>query len=592
MILNIIVILLVLGIGYAWMVRGMFNSLIHFLCAVAAGAIAFAFWERLSLMLIEASPEKGFLSFLEGVAWGISLIVPFVISFLLLRLASDKLVSNNIKNNTIVDYAGGAIFGVGTGVLSAGILVIGMGTMRLSTEFLGYQPLWYSTDRAAADGALVRSDSLWIPVDKLTAMTYGYLSNGTMSTGEPLAKWYPELELVGFSTRVSPGNGGGRNAINPDDFKLLSIYTVGNVDGSESVRDLLKGADTKAQTYQDINSENVDNGYIAGYVVEFQAGAKERGKKGGQIIYSNGQYRLLVENEETGKTQTVFPVAMISESSTTGAYGRWKFDSPDIFITSVGGSSRNTVGFEFVIPKGFTPIGFFAKNIRVGAESFPKPVAYANTAARDRLVRTGSILKGEADTRELDNSNSIRLDTETSTGLISSSPRIGEILSLTAAKRDFSVSDQNELIDGEGIYDIKTVGRQNAPSGRKLRVERYEVSRGQALVFVDIGPESEIGLFSEPFSLAPFDAPLLLIDTNGNEYEAVGFEYTDSKQYHARLTRGSTLTGIQDTPSLSRSRSDQELRLIFIVTSGVKISNFSVGDTGVAQFVPPFDPAG
>lgn len=590
MIMNILVILLVLGLTYAWMVRGVFNALIHFLCAIAAGAIAFGFWEMLSMMLVDLSPERGFFSFLEGIARGVSLIVPFVVVFILLRVITDKLVPANIRNSTVIDYAGGGICGLGTGLLTTGILVLGIGSMRLPTSFLGYQPVWYSADRATGAGALVRTDKLWIPVDKLTSMMYAQLSIGTMSTNEPLAKWYPELELVGFSARLSPGEGAGRNAMNSEDFKVKSTYTVGNPNGSDSISDLLiDSRDDKSQRYVDINSEPVSNGYLAGFVIEFEPGAKERGKKGGQLVVSNGHFRLLVD-DGSGNTMSVFPVATISESSKADEFGRWRFDAKDVFITSVGGKSRVSMAFEFVIPQGYTPISLFVKNVRVNTDSLPDAVEYTDSRQRDKIVRSGSILKGESAARKLNTANVIRYDATQRDSIARMSVATGQIISSQVAKRSLTLSEGNEVVDGEGIFDMKTeAGRRNAPTSKKLRVEKYSLSAGQRLIRIDVGLESEIGFFSEAAREAPLDAPLLLIDDKGNEYEAIGFEYTDSKIYHARFTRGSTLSGIQDTPDLSQSRDDQNLQLLFVITRGAQIAHFTIGDVAVARFTPPID---
>ncbi len=591
MILNIIVVIFVLGVGYAWMIRGMFNAFIHLLCAIAAGAIAFAFWEMLAIKLIELSPERGFFSFLEGISWGVALVVPFVIVFLLLRVLTDKLIPSNIRNATVIDYAGGGICGLATGVLCAGILVLGIQSMRLPTDFLGYQPLAYSEDRAKGDGSLVRADTLWIPVDQLTAMAYQQLSIGTMSTGEPLAKWYPELELVGTASRISPKNGSGRNAITPDDFTIKSTYIVGDPKGTESLADLLVDArEDRPQKYIDIDSETVSKGYLAGYVVEFQPGAKERGKKGGQLVVSNGQFRLLVE-DDAGNTKTVFPIATISESSKPDEYGRWRFDSKDVFITSVGGKSRVPMAFEFVVPQGFSPVAFYAKNIRVMADALPEPIEFSSPSQRDGLVRSGAILKGESfATRKLITTNTLTYDPTGQPSLVSKSTKLSKMMSTQVARRGFTLNEKNEVVDGEGEWLVKTeVGRKNAPTGKSLRVERYTVDRGQVLIRVKVGPESEIGLLSEASRDAPLDQPLLLIDDKGNEYEAVGFEYVDAEIFHARLTRGSTLTGVQDIPGLSRSRDDQDLTLLFVVTEGIKITHYTIGDVAIAEFVPPFD---
>jgi hypothetical protein len=589
-ILNFIVIIFVLGIGYAWMVRGMFNSMLHLLCVIGAGAIAFAFWEPLAIVLINASPKRGFFSFLEGIAYGVALVVPFILMLLLLRFLADKLIPGNIRNLVIIDYAGGGICGLGTGIITAGILVIGLGTMRLPSNFLGYQPLWYSADRAIGAGALVRSDKLWVPVDSLTAQLYERLSIGVMSTSEPLAKWYPELELVGFSTRISQGDGSGRNAIRPDDFKVKSSYIVGNPAGTDSLADLLKDStNPETQKYIDINSEPVSKGYLAGYVIDFEPGAKERGKKGGQLVISNGQIRLLVGDSD-GNTRSVFPLATISESASPNEYGRWRFDAKDVFITSVGGKSKVQMAFEFAVPQGYEPIALFVKNNRVNLDALPKAINYSSPSQRDRLVRTGSILKGETVTRKFDTSKTVTYDPKTTPRMVRPTTKVGELMSTQAAKRGFTLNEANHVVDGDGTYDVKTeVGRRNAPTSKKLRIEQYALGSGQALIRVNVGPESPFGFLSDAARDAELDAPLLLIDTKGNEYEAIGYEYKDSKIYTARFTRGATLTGIQDTPDLSRSRDDQKLSLLFVVTDRVQISQFVIGDIAIVRFVPPLE---
>jgi hypothetical protein len=595
MYMNIAVLIFVLSIGYAWMIRGVFNALIHLLCALAAGAIAFAVWEPLALMLIEMSPERGFLSLLEKVAWGVSLVVPFVVIFIILRTLTDKLISNNIRNSPVIDYIGGGACGLATGIICAGILVIGIGTMRVPTNFLGYQPMGYSDDRTTGGGSIVRGDKLWIPVDTITAKIYNTLSIGTMSSNEPLAKWYPELELVGITSRISPSNGSGRNAISPDDFKIKATYFVGDPKATLPVNELLKDlTNDRTQKYVDVENEPVSKGYLAGYVVEFEPGAKERGEKGGQLVVSNGQYRLLISDDD-GNTNSVFPVAVISESSEPDQYGRWRFDTPDVFITSVGGKSRVLMAFEYVIPEGFTPVAFQAKNIRVLTDTFPEPIKFAMPIQRDLLVRSGSLLRGESFTkRVLDTTNTITYDPtkRPSSGfsLIQKTIKVGEMMSTQVARRGFTIDEKNLVVDGEGEWLVKTeVGRKNAPMGKSLRVEKYAVAPGQSLIRVNVGPESVFGLLSDPAREAPLDQPILLIDESGNEYEAIGFEYTDSEIFHARLTRGSTVNGIQDVPSITRSRSDQKLQLLFVVTRGVKITHFVIGDVAIAEFSPPVE---
>lgn len=588
MFMNLLVVAFVLIIAYAWMVRGVFSAMLHAISALVAGVIAFAVWEPLSLMLIGMSPDRGFLSFLESVAWGVSLVVPFSLAFLFLRLVSDKVVPNNIKNNTMVDYAGGGIFGLATGVISMGILVIGIGNMRVATDFLGYQPLWYSPDRQTGAGSLVKSDSLWIPVDKIVANLYGHLSSGSMSSPQPLGYWYPELELTGFASRLSPGDGAGRNAIQPEDFRVRSVYTIGT-DAASKVQDLLTIGEGGTQRYVDIDNNPVTSGTLMGYVIEFEPGAKERGKRGaGQLVISNGQVRLLAE-DGNGNTKTIFPVAVVSESNKPAQYGRWLFDADGVFITSTGGTSKVPMGFEFIVPQGYTPVSLIIKNVRVRTQNLPDPVSYASVSRRDLAIKSGSILEGKEAAIEYNESTAININTSNDVSAIDNSLRLMDVVGSVAVKRNFTVSEDNEIVGGQGSFDVKLeVGRNNTPNSKKLRVERYAVGDGQAMIRLDVSSGMPFGLLSNAARTAPLDKPLKLIDQRGNVYEAIGYEYKDRELMTLRYTRGSTLSGIEDTPTLSTTRDDQQLRIMFIITKGVKITKFAIGDTVVARFDPPY----
>jgi hypothetical protein len=591
MILNLIVVVLVLVIAGAWMFRGAFNSFIHMLCTIVAGAVALALWEKLAVMLVGMSPERGFFSFLEGMSWGIALIVPFVITLIVLRVITDKVIDANIKNYDIVNYIFGGLFGLKSAIITAGILVIAIGSMRLPSDFLGYQPIYYSEDRATGQGSLVRNDKLWVPVDWAISVGYGKLSEGTMSTSEPLAKWYPDLELAGFANRISAGNGGARTAYTDDAFSLKSSYTLG-ADGSIAVNDLLKDErDSLAQKYVDINNEKPTKGYIAGYIIDFKSNARERGDSGGQVMISNGQIRMLAQDSD-GETITIHPLATISESR-DGPDGRWRFDSNDVFINSVGGRTTVTMGFEFLVPDGYTPLGLYVKGVRVMLDDIPEPRALSSVADRDRRIRSGSLLKGEqgATKKSYDMENVQIVDGSAAAASgVNVSVSVGEVMSTTAAKSSgLTLIDGNTIGDGEGKLDPDTqLGRKNTPTDRKLRVDKFALGANQQLIQIDVSPDQPGSLLGDAARLAETDVPLMLIDSEGDEYEAVGFVYEDDTIMHIRYTNGSTLSGLDDVPALSTSRiGEQQLRLLFIVTQGVDIEYFVIGDDAIIRFNPP-----
>ncbi len=582
MFMNIIVIIFVLGIGYTWMTRGVFNSMLHALCVFFAGAIAFAVWEPLAMIFLGLSD----MPLVEAIAWGVSLILPFVIMMIVFRVITDKVVKANIRSATAVDYAGGALFGLISSGLTAGILVIAIGYMRLPSTFLGYQPVAYSTERSGA-GSLVASSKLWLPVDSLTAMVYSNLSEGSMSSAQSLKTWYPDLTLTGYAARINPGEGAARNAITEDAFSVVSSYTVGTPTDAMSLS-------VGDHSFVDINGKVITPqmaGYVAGYVVEFGPKAKEKGSKGGQVVVSNGQIRLLTEKND-GTTSTIFPIAAISESSKQGQYGRWLFDSEDLFITSSGAKSRIPMGFEFFVPADETPIALYVKNIRVPVSSINATNEFATASARESQIRSGALLTGEQVKREFELTEAITLGSDQR--IVKYSESIGTVMpSQLVKQRGLSINDDNEITEGSGKFISEEIGRKNTPQTKSLRVEKFTFGNSQRMIQVQVGSGIEGGFLSEAAKIAEADQPFILVDTDGNEYEAVGYisdeEGTDI--YEIRYTPGSTLSGFNEPglPNISQSKDGQKLTLIFLVSTRVEIQYFTIGDVVQMVFDPPLE---
>lgn len=600
MIFNLIVVALVLGLAYAWMVRGFFNAFIHLLCVLVSGALAFAVWEPLSLLILRVSPSDGFLRFIESAAWGMGLLLPFVVFLLLTRVISDKIVRANIRNSTPADYAGGAVCGLAVGVLTTGVFVIGVQSLRLPTNFLGYRPAWYSEDRAAGAGSIVYNTRLWIPADRIAAGVYRNLSEGSMSSEQSLATWYPDLEIAGFATRISPGDGAGRNIIKPDEFRITKTYTVGAPDRPMEANELLAFAgSTTPQRYVGARAERPGRGYLMGLVIEFGPEAKERGDRGGQVIVSNGQVHLIARNTNTGETTTVFPIAAISEGADAdGRIGRWMFDANDVFISSVGGQSQTTFGFEFLIPEGHEPIGLSVRQARKLLADAPDPVVLDSTEQRDRQVASGQILRTDRVRRELDESNAAVINpgdasvgTENDTG-VRISASLGEMVASQTARSRVTLNNDNQITDGQGRFAEYETGRQNVSTGRGMRVDSFALGRNQTMVQINVSAGMPAGFLSEAGRLAPTNQSITLIDTAGNEYQAIGYTYTDRELFEVRYTPGSTLGGISDTPPISTARDDQKLVLLFIVTTGVDIEKLAVGNVVLARFEPPMTARG
>ena len=335
--------------------------------------------------------------------------------------------------------------------------------------------------------------------------------------------------------------------------------------------------------------------YLAGYVAEFGPQAKERGDGGGQVVVSNGQVSLLAEHPETGETRVIFPLATISESDQPGRYGRWVYDAKDVFIISTGGKSSVPMAFEFLVPADFEPRAVYVRQIRVPVSEFgDEPRAFADAAARDSAVPDGALLTGGQEEIEYDRSGAVAVDStdRARSAVISETSSLGTMFSSQSGKqRGLDINPENQIVGGEVTLREEEVGR-SAVSGRSLRVEEFLIGRGQSMVQLKVGDAREGiivgGLLDEAAKNLGVDEPLALIDSNGDRYEAIGYVYEEEDaDFMLRYTPGSTLTGIQDLPPISRSKTGQDLELLFLVTRGVEIESFAVGDTALMTFEPP-----
>ncbi|MBX3317489.1 MAG: hypothetical protein KF902_11575 [Phycisphaeraceae bacterium] len=581
--MNIFAILVIGGIAYLWMTRGFFSAMLHMACTLVAGAIAFAFWEPLSLLILEKSPQSGFLSFLRDSAWAIGLIVPFAASLALLRAAVDKALPLNAQTESLVNYLGGGFCGVVSGGITAGIIVLAIGMLRMDSNFWGYQSL-----RVGGRGSIETGTKLIVPVDRFVAGMYGRLSETSLATSEPLTKWYPDFADVPASMRMSNGDGKDRNTLSPKDVTVYSRYSLGKDRQGGSLTDLLRDAwnPGSSQMVFDPNGEAFpSDSHIEGFVIQLSAGARE---KHGQIVVGNAQVRLLVEdarNPDDVKHKTLYPIAVATRAAANELlFGRFRLDS-QVFIAPSGAGADTRMAFEFVIPSGHQPLALYVKNARVK----PTPIvqSFKSPEERDMAVQNGSVF-----------------GTEVQPALVAR-PTIPTIGQPTQTPQDFGIQLNNTLghtiqkggerglqldglviIDGEARFAPNEM-RRSGEIARELRVDTFMTTQDTAIVKIDVGASSASSILGMTRALAESVVPPFIVDTNGTRYEAVGFVYEDRDIVVIRFTPGRPIRGLTELPTrLSRSRTDQKCTLIFRVNAGVSVAKFMLGEETVTEFGP------
>ncbi len=148
------------------------------------------------------------------------------------------------------------------------------------------------------------------------------------------------------------------------------------------------------------------------------------------------------------------------------------------------------------------------------------------------------------------------------------------------------LDDDNIIINGETTLTPEMTNRQGIEG--TLMINQFAVTSDTVIVMVHVGASSKMSLLGRASAAAQRILPPQLVDTNGVVYEPVGFIYKDSTQVRIRFTPGEPIRALSQLPTLSPSRPDQDMHLVFRVSLGVTISRYQIGNKGVAIYNPPF----
>ena len=311
-------------------------------------------------------------------------------------------------------------------------------------------------------------------------------------------------------------------------------------------------------------------------------------EQNGQVIMGNGQARLLMTGPDG--SEVAHPVAIISQARSSDAelYGRFMYDSEELFVASVGGASRATMGFEFVVPQGYEPEAIVIKNTRVMLDETEQN--FSDPTARFAALNSGSLVGGSAVTDlDLDDVSTVEVDPNAgfrSLRPIIVSERIGYSFEVRQ-KGSLELNEENAILRGSQQFNPGDLDARGL--NQKVTVDSFATAPDVQIVRVNVSRESPASLLGPAGRLASRVLPPQLIDTNNQAYPAVGFIYEDNSIVEISYDPASSIRGLQQVPTVSSSRSDQKLELVFRVSKGVDIRYFSVGGKVIAEFDPPVE---
>lgn len=588
--------LAILILAWVWGSRGFFSALIHLMCVIIAGAIAFGLWETIAYALLDAAGTR---KWVIDCAWGVSLAIPFAVILAVLRVAIDKALPFNTDLDGASNLIGGITCGVASGVLSVGILTISITNLRQSSDSFENDMVDYETN-----GSIVKKTDFTTLYPRIAGGFYSFLSQNSLRTSSPMAVWRPDVAYEGSMLRTSFNNSTARFALPPSSVSVDKRYTVGLKSTNLEVKTLL----SQSQTVTDFTGEpigaNEKNYYIEGFVAKFKNSARE---SDGRIVLGAAQVQLIVRSPDDTESRTLFPVAVVSQAGVEAGddrvrYWRWPYSSPRTFISSVGGADDPPMAFEFLVPKNWKPLSLNIKGVRFLVDDMPGGKEYKDGEERIKAIQTyevvalpvgakghrvplsGEVLKGLRATPYL-------VDGKTSTGpespinVLDTLPF--NIILSADNKGGLTTTDDNRIIEGEAAFKNADLADMRGVE-QKLQVRRINSEDNTVIMQVNISNDSAIAYSKNRLALEGVGAPVL-VDNLGQRYSAIGYVYKDSISTRIRILPGSRIGSVSDLPDggPSASRGDQKFMLIYQVTANVKIKTFEIGTNNVVAKIEP-----
>lgn len=324
-ILNILILGLVLLIGYWWANQGLFSAILHLVSVIAAGTVALALWEPLTMLQLSGTNWDGY-------AWGVTLIFVFAVSLLIFRVALDKLAPANVEIPHWANLAFGFPVGTAAGILTMGIVVIGGGHMQTETVIMGLGG-YARNDRT---GEIVKLNNLWVPVHTLTADLFSYMSATSFLAPRPLRQVNPQLDHQAVSLVRDSFNGGkGALAMPPRGV---------------NIRGASKSTDNKKYSVN----------------ITFTTDAVDYNQ---QLTLSASQIRLIGWAGGMTEAPVVHPFGFDQLGVS------YKYDSISYYATSTPGRESAEILFHFNLPADFRP-----RYIQIRGTRFELPAPTAGGA--------------------------------------------------------------------------------------------------------------------------------------------------------------------------------------------------------------------
>lgn len=488
--------------------EGFFSGLVHLACVIAAGAMAFAFWEPLAHIMLGGAMKE--------YAWGVSLLTIFCLSLFIFRLGGNLLIPERLNFPHLADIIGGSTTGFASGVLTAGIGLIGLGFLPVGTLGGGF----VRTQSNAAQPATKSSIS---PVVLATEAFYDNLSVGAfapLTNRGNLATSYPALSKQAWGLqRDTVKSGRIELAASPDDLTVGTPY-VGAYPGSDEVTVVLP--------------LTVD---------------REGFHRGSNFVLSASQAHLVGSGSSPA---VVFPTGWREGGL------NYVFDGMTNYATNVPGEQK--VSFLLSFPssglKGQAPSALMFKGLRI-------PLAAASDDLAVLDLGDGAKATFDPSARSIPASY-VKLDS-----------RLGVILNRNSMASGMQAQKNTITFSPGADVPSRTKGSVN----KSLRVDKLYQLPGTKIVKLDVSRgKSPIDIWGDVRTKAGNTAPLMLVDDRGNTYLPIGWLHVQASDnlLNVKLDARRGVPTLADLPQLSSAGRD-DLDVLFSIPLGRRIVAIMVG---------------
>lgn len=509
--------------------EGFFSGVIHLACAIVAGAITFAFWEPLALVLL----PTGMAEF----AWGMSFLALFGITLIVLRIITNLLIPDRQNFPPMVDYIAGTSVGLLIGVLTAGMGLIGVGFLPVGSQLGGEIGTIRTADEHGQPGT---GSAITPPVHAWVDSFYSMLSVGAfrpLVNTQTLAMDYPSLSEQSWALqRDTASKGRIKLTLAPDDVKIGAPFIDASISGAP--------------------------GEFIVVPVTFGKGAYHGGD---YFVLSASQVKLIGKGTGTTPPKEVFPEMWIQ-----GKSPMFRFDDLSHYITNP--PAQQTLTTKLLFPAA-----------DLGGQT-PKTILIRGTRfALARLTdQAGDLGGGGPNIEDLIDSSAPMVPEP----FISLGQQLGVEFSKNTKPQGIVIDPvTREVVSGFGNVPTTTRGSIS----QSLRITNLYQPEGTKVVRVNISRgTSPIDIWGDKSDVRSKEgdrAALVLVDDTGQEYIPRGFLHRrdGARIMVIELDAINGIRTINDFPALSTAGKDK-LEVIYLIPEGRKIIGMKLGTSTVARF--------